>query len=126
MKNTNSKGFKSLIVYKLAYELAMEVFEITKSFPKEEKYSLTDQMRRSSRAVCANIAEGYRKRQYPKHFSSKLSDADAEASETTVWIDFNKDCGYISIETQISINTRYAQVGRMLGSMIKNPEKFKP
>jgi len=126
MRTNKSQGFKSLKVYQLAYLLAMEIFEMTKTFPKEEKYSLTDQIRRSSRAVCANIAEGYRKRQYPKHFSSKHSDADAEASETTVWIDFSKDCQYISVEKQESLNTRYEQVGRMLGSMIRNPEKFKP
>ena len=126
MRTNNNQGFKSLKVYQLAYQLAMEVFEMTKTFPKEEKYSLTDQIRRSSRAVCANIAEGYRKRQYPKHFSSKLSDADAEASETTVWIDFSKDCRYISVEKQNRLNSRYGEVGRMLGSMIRNPEKFKP
>ncbi len=126
MKTNNNQGFKSLKVYQLAYVLAMEIFEMTKIFPKEEKYSLTDQIRRSSRAVCANIAEGYRKRQYPKHFSSKHSDADAEASETTVWIDFSKDCKYISVEKQQSLIARYEQVGRMLGSMIRNPEKFKP
>jgi four helix bundle protein len=80
-------GFKSLKVYQMAYELAMKIFTITKGFPKEEVYSLTDQMRRSSRSVCTNIAEAYRKRIYPKHFSSKITDADGEASETLVWLD---------------------------------------
>ena len=85
-------GFKSLKVYQLAYKLALEIFEISKGFPKEEVYSLTDQIRRSSRSVCTNIAEAYRKRRYPKHFTSKISDADGEASETTVWLDFVFDC----------------------------------
>ena len=80
--------FKELIVYKKSFSLAMEVYEISKSFPKEEKYSLTDQIRRSSRSVCANIAEAYRKHIYVKHFVSKLTDADAENSETLVWLDF--------------------------------------
>ena len=73
----------------------MEIFHLSKKFPLEEKYSLTDQIRRSSRSVCVNIAEGYRKRIYPKHFTSKMTDADAEASETCVWLDFAKDCNYI-------------------------------
>jgi len=119
-------GFKDLKVYKLAYQLAMEIFELTKSFPKEERYSLVDQIRKSSRSVCANIAEAYRKRRYPKHFTSKITDSDAEASETTVWIDFSADCNYISSEMQISINDRYEEVGKMLGGMANNPERFLP
>ncbi len=87
--------FKELKVYQMAYDLAMEVFYISKNFPKEETYSLTDQIRRASRSVCSNIAEAYRKRIYPKHFVSKITDADSEASETMVWIDFSKDCKYI-------------------------------
>ncbi len=89
-------SFKKLKVYQIAYELAMEIFQISKNFPKEELYSLTDQIRRSSRSVCSNIAEAYRKRIYPKHFVSKITDADSEVSETMVWIDFSKDCKYIS------------------------------
>ncbi len=119
-------SFKELKVYQLAYELAMEIFHITKEFPKEEKYSLTDQMRRSSRSVCSNIAEGYRKRRYPKHFTSKMTDADGEASETVVWLDFSKDCAYISNEFHKSVIPRYAEVGKMLGSMVNNPERFLP
>ena len=85
--------FKELIAYKKGFELAMEIFEISKAFPKEEKYSLTDQIRRSSRSVCSNIGEAYRKRQkYPKHFVSKLSDADSENNETAVWSDFSIAC----------------------------------
>jgi len=119
-------SFKSLKVYQLAYELAMEIFELSKEFPKEEKYSLTDQIRRSSRSVCSNIAEAYRKRRYPKHFTSKISDADAEASETTVWIDFAFDCKYISEETQKKLLVKNEEVGKMLGGMANNPEKFLP
>ncbi len=120
------RGFKDLKVYKLAYRLAMEIFEISKSFPKTETYSLTDQVRRSSRSVCANIGEGYRKRKYPKHFSSKMTDADGECSETTVWLDFAKDCTFIDIATHKKLDDDYSEVGRMLGSMICNPEKFLP
>jgi four helix bundle protein len=92
------KGYRDLKVYQLAYKAAMEIFELSKLFPKEEKYSLTDQIRRSSRSVAANIAEGFRKRQYPKMFVSKLADADGEATETQVWLDFARDCQYLSPE----------------------------
>lgn len=119
-------GHKSLRVYQLAYRLAMEIFEISKTFPKEERYSLTDQIRRSSRSVPANIAEGYRKRQYPNAFSSKMSDADGEATETQVWLDVSKDCGYINFETHERLMAEYGEVGSMLGRMIQNPSKFKP
>ncbi|MFA5782582.1 MAG: four helix bundle protein, partial [Bacteroidales bacterium] len=112
--------------YQLAYKLAMEIFEITKSFPKEEIYSLTDQIRRSSRSVCVNIGEGYRKRKYPKHFSSKMTDADGECTETQIWLDFSKDCKYISQEIRDRLYKEYVEVGRMLGSMVNNPEKFLP
>ncbi|HET6528311.1 MAG TPA: four helix bundle protein [Balneolaceae bacterium] len=121
-----SKGFKGLTVYKLAYRLAMEIFELSKSFSKEEKYSLTDQIRRSSRSVCSNLAEGYRKRIYPNHFRSKMTDADGEASETQVWLDFAKDCKYINAEIHQKLYFEYQEVGKMLGSMIKNPKKFLP
>ena len=86
-----AKNFKETKVYKLAYEQAMEVFELTKTFPKEERYSLTDQVRRSSRSICTNIAEAYRKKRYPAHFVLKVTDSDAENSETGVWFDFSKD-----------------------------------
>ncbi len=117
-------GFKDLNVYKLAYKLANDVFQITKGFPKEERYSLTDQIRRSSRSVCSNIAEAYGKRMYPKHFVSKLTDSDAECSETLVWIDFSYDCGYINKEQKAYFIRKYEEVGKMLGSMIRSPEKF--
>ena len=110
----------------MSYQLAMEIFHLTKSFPKEELYSLTDQIRRSSRSVPANIAEAYRKRQYPKHFVSKLSDADGETSETQVWIEFSRDCGYITPEKCHELYVSYEEVGRMIGGMINNPERFAP
>jgi four helix bundle protein len=91
----NIRHFRELEVYKLAIEAAMRIFEISKLFPAEERYSLTDQIRRSSRSVCANIGEGWRKRRYPNAFVSKLSDADAESAETQVWLEFASKCGYL-------------------------------
>ena len=93
--NVSEFGFENLRVYKLAFEAAMEIFFLSKTFPKEELYSLTDQIRRSSRAVCECIAEAYRKRIYPKHFVAKLTDSDAECSETIVWLTFALRCNYI-------------------------------
>src|SRR3972149_1492409 len=93
-----ARNHRELRVYQLAFESAAQIHEITKSFPPEERYSLTDQIRRSSRSVCANIAEAWRRRRYPKNFVSKLSDADAEATETLVWLDFALHLGYISAE----------------------------
>lgn len=119
-------GHKSLRVYQLAYELAMEIFHVSKTFPNEERYSLTDQIRRSSRAVAANIAEGYRKRQYPKMFVNKMSDSDGEVAETQTWLDFSLDCGYVSGENHKSLFSRYESVGGMLGNMIQHQEKFLP
>ncbi|OFX84537.1 MAG: four helix bundle protein [Bacteroidetes bacterium GWF2_33_16] len=116
--------FKDLRVYQLSYKLAMEVFKITTKFPKEERYSLTDQIRRSSRSIVANLAEAYRKRQYPKHFLSKLSDSDAELAETLVWLDFSKDCAYISSDENSYFIKEYTEVGRLLGGMINKPDKF--
>ncbi|MBN1183920.1 MAG: four helix bundle protein [Bacteroidales bacterium] len=123
---TNNNGFKSLKVYQLSYQLAMEIYNISKSFPKDETYSLTDHIRRPSRSVCSNIAEAYRKRRYPKNFTSKITDADGESIETLVWIDFAKDCGYINSETYNSLMLQYEEIGRMLGSMANNPDKFLP
>ena len=121
-----SYGFKNLDVYSISYQTAIEVFKISKNFPKEETYSLTDQIRRSSRSVCATIAEAYRKRVYPKHFISKMTDADAECSETLVWLDFSLDCGYIDQSTHSKIKNDYEKLGRMIGSMIKSSDKFIP
>lgn len=92
------KSFKELAVYQKAFEQAMRIFEITKSFPKEEQYALTDQIRRSSRSVYTNIGESWRKRRYPAHFVSKLTDADGEATETLVWLDFSLSCRYLDAE----------------------------
>jgi four helix bundle protein len=104
----------------------MEVFSDSKLFPTDERYSLTSQIRRSSRSVVANIAEGYRKRQYPNMFVSKLADSDAEATETCVWLDFARDCGYLSPERHKCLAGGYEEVGKMLSSMMANPGKFTP
>ena len=117
-------SYKDLEVFKKAYALAMEIFEISKSFPPEERYSLTDQVRRSSRSVCANFGEAYRRRKYPAHFVSKLTDADSENTETEIWIKFSLDCKYISEIVFSNLEKRSAEVGRMLGHMINNPEKY--
>src|SRR5262249_54425644 len=121
-----SRGFKDLKVFQLAYELAMRIFHESKPFPPEERYSLTDQIRRSSRSVTSNIAEAYRKRQYPNAFCSKIADADGEAAETLVWIDYARDCGYWGKEMAQELTAGYEEVGRMLGGMLAHPEKFAP
>lgn len=120
------QGYKDLKVFQKAYETAMEIYYLSKEFPKEEKYSLTDQIRRSSRSVCANIGEGFRKRTYPKHFVSKLSDSDAECAETMIHLSFAKDCGYLNEENYDKLTENYVQIGKMLGSMMRSPEKFAP
>ena len=119
-----SHGFRDLRVYQLAFKLAMEIFIETKHFPVEEKYSLTDQIRRASRSAAANIGEGYRKKLYPKMFVSKMADADGEATETQVWLHFAQSCGYLSKQRQSELLTGYEEVGRMLGGMISHPERF--
>jgi four helix bundle protein len=119
-------SFRDLTVFKKAFALAMDIFNITKKFPSEEKFELTDQIRRSSRAICRAIGEGYRKRQYPKHFSSKMSDADMENTETQVSLDFAKDCKYISQEEYKELINKSEEVGRMLNHMVRNPEKYRP
>ncbi len=116
--------FTELLAYKDAYEQAMKLFSASKSFPKSESYSLTDQIRRSSRAVCSCIAEAYRKRRYPAYFISKMSDADMENSETRVWLDFAKDCGYLAESEYLTMRTDNARIGRRIGSMLQNPNKY--
>lgn len=116
--------FQDLLAYKKSFELAMKIFEVSKSFPKEEKYSLTDQVRRSSRSVSANISESYRKRKYPKHFISKLTDSDAENSETQTWLEFALACTYISQELFEDMFKDSEEVGRLINYMINNPDKF--
>lgn len=118
------QGHRDLKVYQVAYKLAMEIFMESKAFPREERYSLTDQIRRSSRSVATNIVEAFRKRRYPNMFISKLADADGEATETQVWLDFAHDCGYLSKEHRNEMTAKYEELGRMLGSMMAHPEKF--
>jgi four helix bundle protein len=116
--------FQDLLAYKKSFSLAMRIFEITKTFPKEETYSLTDQIRRSSRSVPVTIAEAYRKRIYPKHFYSKLTDSDGENSETQVWLEFAKECHYISIDTYQELISESLEIGKLINYMLLNPEKF--
>ncbi len=115
---------KQLEVYKLAYKLAMDIYHITKKFPADERYSLTDQIRRSSRSVSSNLAEAFRKRRYEKSFIAKLSDSEGEAAETQTWLDFAHDCEYINSETCDKLNQEYEHVLGMLVNMIKSPEKW--
>ena len=117
-------GFQKLLAYQKGYHLAMEIFRCSQKYPKEERYSLTDQIRKSSRSVCANIAEAYRKRRYPRHFISKLSDADAENSETQVWLEFSKDCGYLSALQKKELLEHSVEIGKLIQYMIRRPEKF--
>jgi four helix bundle protein len=119
-----STGFRDLKVYQLAFDLAMQIFHESKSFPADERYSLTDQIRRASRSVPSNIGEGYRKKRYPKMFVSKMIDADGEAAETQVWVDVAQACGYLSEMRQMELRQGYEEVGRMLGAMIAHPERF--
>ncbi len=116
--------FQDLLAYKKSFSLAMRIFEITKTFPKEETYSLTDQIRRSSRSVPVTIAEAYRKRIYAKHFYSKLTDSDGENSETQVWLEFAKECKYISIDTYQELISESLEIGKLINYMLLNPEKF--
>jgi four helix bundle protein len=117
-------GFRDLIVYRKAYALSMEIFEISKSFPKEEKYSLTDQIRRSSRSVPANIAESWDKRLYIKAFVNKLTDALGEEFETEVWLDMSYDTKYIDGQIHDLLISKYDEIRKMLISMLNNPDKF--
>jgi four helix bundle protein len=116
--------FKELLAFQKSFQLAMDIYLLSKSFPKEEKYSLTDQIRRSSRSVSANIAEAYRKRRYINHFISKLTDSDAENSETNVWLEFSLKCEYIDIYTYNNLNNKTIEIGRLINFMINNPDKF--
>ncbi len=102
----------------------MRIFHLSKKFPPEEKYSLTDQVRRSSRSVCTNLREAWARRHYPAHFLSKLSDCDGENSETDSWLDFAHDGGYITAAEHSEMTNECAEIGKMLGSMIKDPSKF--
>jgi len=118
MESKRINSAKDLRVYRVAYNLAMEIFEVSKNWPKEERYSLTDQIRRSSRSVCANLSEAWAKRRYETHFISKLTDSDAENSETGTWLSFAKDGKYLTVQEHAKLDSICKTVGAMLGSMI--------
>ena len=121
MANDN---FRELTVYKKAFALSMDLFNISKKFPTEERFGLTSQIRRSSRSVCSNIGEGYRKRQYPAHFVSKASDSDMENSETQVWLDFALACEYITNDQYKAAFEQTEEIGKLLNHMIRFPDKY--
>jgi four helix bundle protein len=118
------RSHKELDVYKLARSVASDIFKLSRQFPKEERYSLTDQIRRSSRSVCSNITKAWRKRRYEASFVYKLSDADAEAAETQTWIEFALDCGYWDAEVGKKLSTKYDRILGMLVTMMNNPGKW--
>jgi four helix bundle protein len=118
------RSHRELEVYILAFGIAMKIFEISKGFPKEETYSLTDQIRRSSRSVCANLAEAFRKRRYPKSFISKLSDSESEAAETQTWLDFSLSCKYITETEHHDLNETYDKILGKLVTMSLHPENW--
>ena len=123
-KTKRINSVRELEVYRLAFDTAMEIFEITKSFPKEEKYSLTDQVRRSSRSVCTNLAEGWRKRRYKAVFINKLSDAEQEAAETQTWLEFALKCNYINKEIFKRLDDKYEHAFAMLITMERKVDTF--
>jgi len=116
--------FQDLLAYKKSFILSMEIFEVSKKFPSEEKYSLTDQIRRSSRSVSANIAEASRKIRYQKHFVSKLSDSDSENAETQSWLEYALACNYLTNEVFNELTNKSLEVGKLINYMINNPDKF--
>ncbi len=116
--------FQDLLAYKKSFDLAMQIFEVSKRFPKEETYSLIDQIRRSSRSVTVNISESYRKRKYPKHFVSKLTYSDAENSEKQTWLEFSLACNYINEELFKELINKSEEVGKLINYMILHLEKF--
>jgi four helix bundle protein len=118
------KSAKNLDVYQKAYAISMQIFQLSKCWPKEEKYSLIDQIRRSSRSVCANLREAWAKRRYEAHFISKLTDCDGENGEIDTWLDYARDCGYITRQQHAGLTAETDSVGRMLGSMLNNPSSF--
>jgi four helix bundle protein len=118
------QSVKELVVYRKAFEVAMAVFEASKQFPAEERFALTSQIRRSSRSVCLNLREAWAKRRYVAHFVSKLSDCDGENAETDSALDFAVACGYMAACEHQKLTSLYAQIGRMLGSMMQRPEPF--
>ena len=124
MDNKTVYDYKELRVYRLAFESDMKIFELSEEWPKEEKYSLTDQIRRSSRSVCGNIDEAWRKRRYQAHFVSKLSDSDTESAETEVWLDFALECNYILKSDFEKLSDDYDHICRMLSKMMTESETW--
>ncbi|HXX35527.1 MAG TPA: four helix bundle protein [Thermodesulfobacteriota bacterium] len=124
-RKANIRHFRELDVYQLGMESAMRIFELSKLFPAEEKYSLTDQIRRSSRSVCANIGEGWRKRRYPNAFVSELSDADCEATETQIWLEFALKCGYLDQDVFGELCKVYDNIVGKLVNMMARPEQWR-
>ena len=122
--NNRVKTHEDLEVYQIAFKMAMEIFELSKQFPVEEKYSLTDQIRRSSRSVCANLGEAWRKRRYKAAFIAKLSDCEAEAAETQVWIQFSVQCGYLNRESGREIYKKYHHIIAMIVTMINKSDSW--
>lgn len=120
----NIRSYRELNVYQSAMNSAMEIFELTRKFPVEERYSMVDQMRRSSRSVCANIAEAWRKRRYPAHFISKLSDSEGEAAETQVWLELAQRCHYLTEEQVTSLDNTYDKILGQLVKMIDHPDQW--
>ena len=118
------RHFRDLEVYQIAFANAMNIYQLTKNFPTDEKYSLVDQIRRSSRSVCSNLAEGWRKRRYPAAFKNKLTDSMQEASETQCWLEFSLSCGYIRKDIFDKLDTEYESVQSMLNVMEKSSDKF--
>src|SRR5437667_4824725 len=122
--NKRVNSAKDLNVYRFAYDLAMAIFELSRRFPPEEKFALTAQIRRSSRSVCLNLREAWAKRRYQAHFVSKLTDSDGENSETDSSLDFARDCEYISADEHQALTAKCAEIGRMLGRMLKKSQSF--
>jgi len=123
-RNKDIKHFRDLEVYRRAFDAAMRIFQLTKAFPAEEKYSLVDQIRRASRSVCANTSEAWRKRRYIAVFKNKITDSMQEASETQCWLEFSLACKYIEKNLFDSLDDEYEQIIAMLNSMERNAKKF--
>ncbi|HEV2207341.1 MAG TPA: four helix bundle protein [Verrucomicrobiae bacterium] len=122
--NVQINSAKELVVYERAYQLSMKIFHLTKSFPIEERFGLTGQIRRSSRSVCQNLREAWAKRRYGSHFVSKLTDCDGENAETDTCLDLARDCAYLTAKQHAELASDCTQIGRMLGAMINNPGPF--
>ena len=123
-KNKDIRHFRDLLVYRRAFEAAMTIFQLTKEFPSEERYSLVDQIRRASRSVCSNLSEGWRKRRYIAVFKNKVTDSMQEASETQCWLEFSLACGYIEPANFENLDGEYEEIIAMLNSMENKAEKF--